>query len=65
MSSNARFVAESTRPMDVAIVVAYSLLSIAWLAVNPLRAQPVGQDGPTWYLQTHLCALERQADCDE
>ena len=55
----------STRPMDVAIVVVYSVLSVAWLAINSLRAQSVGQDEATWYLRTHLCALGRQVECDE
>ena len=55
----------STRPMDVAIVVVYSVLSVAWLAINSLRAESIGQDGATWYLRTHLCALGRQVDCDE
>ena len=51
--------------MDVAIVVVYSVLSVTWLAINSLRAQSVGQDGATWYLRTHLCAVGRQVDCDE
>jgi hypothetical protein len=51
--------------MDVAIVVVYSVLSVAWLAIDSLRAQSIGQDGATWYLRTHLCALGRQLDCDE
>jgi len=55
----------STRPLDVAIVVVYSVLSVAWLAIDSLRAQSTGQDGATWYLRTHLCALGRQVDCDE
>ena len=65
MLPSTRFAAERTRPMDVAVVVVYSLLSVAWLAINPLRAQPVGQSGTTWYLQTHLCALGKQTDCDK
>jgi len=65
MSSNARSAGESTRPRDVAVVVAYGLLSIAWLAISPLRAQSVGPDGVGWYLRTHLCTLQRQVDCDE
>ena len=65
MLPSTRFAAESARPMDVAIVVVYSVLSFAWLAINPLRAQSVEQDGTTWYLQTHLCALGKQTDCDE
>ena len=55
----------STRPMDVAIVVVYSVLSVAWLTIESLCAQSIGQDGATWYLRTHLCALGRQVDCDE
>lgn len=65
MSSNARSASESTRPMDVGIVLAYGLLVAAWLAISPLRAQSVGPDGIGWYLRTHLCALQRQVSCDE
>ena len=53
------------RPVDVAIVVAYGVLTVAWLIVEPLRAETVGRNRTEWYLQAHLCALNRAADCDD
>jgi hypothetical protein len=65
MSSNTRLVGEKMRRVDIAVVVAYSVLSVVWLVIHPLRAQSVEQDGAAWYLRTHLCALDRQADCGD
>jgi len=65
MLLNARLAGESRRLIDVAVVVAYSVLSVGWFTLDPLRAQSVGEDGTAWYVRTHMCALDRQADCDE
>jgi hypothetical protein len=62
-SSNGRWTVR--RVVDVAIVVAYSVLTVAWLIIGPLRAHTTGWNGTEWYLQAHLCAARGTMSCDD
>jgi hypothetical protein len=46
------------------VVLAYCGLVVGWgVAGFPLLAETGDRTNTSWYLQAHLCALDRQSDC--